>query len=688
MKNKLITLFVIFLVALSAVSINLTKVDASISVLYVEVTPNVVNEIANYKIVFNITQNVPFLGKITIIFPPGTGIPCSSCNPYIPASAISVNGVGCTQNGIGNTTVREVDIYSPIALTAGTQVTVFISRTARISNPPSEGTYTLQVSTQSEPDLVTSQPFKIGKSQLSVPTVSLSDNIALHNSVYAINFNAGPVYTLSQDSDFITVAFPQGTSIPPLIKTGSVTVNNVPVSRDLVTEVDNSVSVPLPVDVSPGANINLQFTLIAGIKNPSKSGQKTLFISSSKDPKRIESLPYEIVDISNSGTQIIITPSSPNGKNDWYTSLPIVGFIPRLPFDSSAVVYYKIDQGDFIAFSTPFTVPDGVHTIYYYTVNVSYGETEPVQSKEIKVDTAPPKLEITEPQDNAKTANNECTIKGTISDISTTKLLINGKEINVIDSSFETIVNLKEGANSIVLTCIDEAGNQTSINLHVIVSSVIPKIVISSPKNMSEVREDYINVQGTVDVPSVVAVNSESVPVNNDGSFVYTILLNNVPQGFFLINVVATSTESGLSATKSIIVVYNPKPKEIIMKLAIDSTQAFIDENITNLDSPPYVDQSTNRTLVPLRFIAEAFGAEVSWDNFTRTATVKLNEKEIKIQIGNNSASVNGNFVSLDQPPVIQNNRTMVPIRFIAENLGAKVDWDPATKTITITYVP
>jgi len=684
MKSKFFILIVILSIFLSTISLDTGYVRATISTPYVEVTPNVVNQNADYKIIFTVNQSLPYLAKITVVFPVGTGIPCSSCNPYIPATSLSVNGITCTQNGIGNTTARTVDIYTPISISQGTQITLFISRTARITTPSAEGTYTLQVSTATEPDLVTSQPFKIGKSQLSKPKVTLSNTIASRNSAYTLTFNAGPVYNLYEGSDSIKVIFPKGTYIPPVIKSGSIIVNSVPVAKDVTCE-ENLNSVPLPVNISAGASITLQFTLDAGIKNPPDAGIKTLTVSSSKDPIDVESEPYEIIDISSSKTTIVITPPSPDGENGWYKSLPIVAFIPRLPSDSGAVVYYKIDRGDFSVFSIPFTVQEGIHTISYYTVNTN-NETEPVQSKEIKVDATPPVLEITEPQDNVKIASKNCTIKGTISDISKTKLLVNGEEVNISDSSFEIVANLKEGLNTFNFICIDEAGNQTSKNLNITVSTKVPKISISSPVDMSEVRENYVNISGSIDIPGTLTINGEVVPVKDDGSFVYTLLLDNFKKGLVLIKVIATSTESGLSATRNIIIVYNPKPKEIIVKLVVGSNSAVVNENVTTLDAPPFIDPKTNRTLVPVRFISEAFGADVQWDSSLKVVTITLNGKVIRLQVGNTQAIVGGTFVSLDQPPVIVNKRTFVPIRFIAETFGADVQWDETTKTVTIVY--
>ncbi len=92
-----------------------------------------------------------------------------------------------------------------------------------------------------------------------------------------------------------------------------------------------------------------------------------------------------------------------------------------------------------------------------------------------------------------------------------------------------------------------------------------------------------------------------------------------------------------------------------------------------------------DRTMVPFRTIFEALGCEVSWDEQAQTAIGERNEDIIKLPLDNQLAKVNGYAVYLDQPAVIQNDRTLVPLRFVAETLGAKVEWDQATQTVYIT---
>ncbi len=91
------------------------------------------------------------------------------------------------------------------------------------------------------------------------------------------------------------------------------------------------------------------------------------------------------------------------------------------------------------------------------------------------------------------------------------------------------------------------------------------------------------------------------------------------------------------------------------------------------------------RTLVPLRSIFEAMGADVEWDGATSTATAKRGATTVNIQIGANSIYKNGQAISVDVPAQLLNGRTMVPARVIAEAFGADVQWNGNGRTVIIT---
>jgi len=100
-------------------------------------------------------------------------------------------------------------------------------------------------------------------------------------------------------------------------------------------------------------------------------------------------------------------------------------------------------------------------------------------------------------------------------------------------------------------------------------------------------------------------------------------------------------------------------------------------------DVPP--ESRNGRTLVPVRALFEALGATVGWNAETQTATATRGSTVVELQINNSVAKRNGEVVTLDQPPVLVGGRTLMPLRFVSESLGAQVGWDEATRTITIT---
>lgn len=91
------------------------------------------------------------------------------------------------------------------------------------------------------------------------------------------------------------------------------------------------------------------------------------------------------------------------------------------------------------------------------------------------------------------------------------------------------------------------------------------------------------------------------------------------------------------------------------------------------------------RTLVPLRSIFEAMGAEVEWDGNTNTATAKRGNITVKVQIGASSIDKNGKAIPIDVPAQLMNSRTMVPARVIAEAFGADVQWNGNGRVVLIS---
>ncbi len=114
--------------------------------------------------------------------------------------------------------------------------------------------------------------------------------------------------------------------------------------------------------------------------------------------------------------------------------------------------------------------------------------------------------------------------------------------------------------------------------------------------------------------------------------------------------------------------------------MTVNGSEQEIDEG--NGTTPVIVNE---RTLVPIRAIIEAMGGTVGWEAETKTATLNYGEDKIDLVIDSKTAYLNNEPNELDTAPAIINDRTMLPIRFIAESFKFDVNWDGGTQTITIS---
>ena len=130
------------------------------------------------------------------------------------------------------------------------------------------------------------------------------------------------------------------------------------------------------------------------------------------------------------------------------------------------------------------------------------------------------------------------------------------------------------------------------------------------------------------------------------------------------------------------------KNQDTVMVFILDNNTYTADGELIVMDVSPTIIES--RTMLPIRYAATPLGADVAWDDATRKVTVSLGETKMELWIGQSNAAVNGETVPIDADnsnvkPVIINERTMLPLRFVTETLGCDVQWDPVTRKVTIT---
>lgn len=121
----------------------------------------------------------------------------------------------------------------------------------------------------------------------------------------------------------------------------------------------------------------------------------------------------------------------------------------------------------------------------------------------------------------------------------------------------------------------------------------------------------------------------------------------------------------------------------VVPVMADDEIKVKIDGEQIAFDVAPQI--INDRTMVPLRAIFEALGATVDWNGDTRTVTSTKDDTTISLTIDSATMSVNGEDIALDSPACIINDRTLVPVRAISEAFGTTVDWIGEEKTVLIT---
>ncbi len=190
---------------------------------------------------------------------------------------------------------------------------------------------------------------------------------------------------------------------------------------------------------------------------------------------------------------------------------------------------------------------------------------------------------------------------------------------------------------------------------------------------------------------------SGTVPQQAGGSLAFTIAPNvgyhikDVRVDGLSVGTASTYAFSAIAASHTIEAVFEKNGTVIVLR--IGSSDIMVNGHPGLIDaqgSTPII--KNGRTLVPIRAVVEALGGTVDWISQSQGITIVLHPTIIGLQIGSATAVVNGRIVSIDPAnsnvvPEIIGGRTMLPLRFVGESLGAQIEWDGATQTITITYL-
>lgn len=195
---------------------------------------------------------------------------------------------------------------------------------------------------------------------------------------------------------------------------------------------------------------------------------------------------------------------------------------------------------------------------------------------------------------------------------------------------------------------------------------------------------------GTISPSGVIAATydlSQTFTITpNNGYLIKDVKVDNQSVG-----PVSTYTFSNITSNHIIYAEFEKEYSEIYITLTIGSKTAAVNGTSRTLDVPATIIE--NRTYVPLRFVAEQLGCDVDFRDSDKKVSIINGESKIELWIGKITASVNGKLVPIDSTntkvvPLIQNGRTLVPIRFISESLGFYIDYNSSKKLVTISNTP
>ena len=149
--------------------------------------------------------------------------------------------------------------------------------------------------------------------------------------------------------------------------------------------------------------------------------------------------------------------------------------------------------------------------------------------------------------------------------------------------------------------------------------------------------------------------------------------------------VIATGPAFTNKEASAIYAYSNSKAQTFAANNAINFTplaHVRLNGEMLEFDVPPIIEN--NRVLVPMRKIFETLGAEINWNGETKTITATTPQRLLSMQIGNNKMQLNGENRELDTAPEILFDRTLVPVRAVCESLDATVEWNEETQTVVI----
>lgn len=400
-------------------------------------------------------------------------------------------------------------------------------------------------------------------------------------------------------------------------------------------------------DSSTSRNINVK------VVNSSQEGEHVVVIQPVDEKGKEDDLPRTLkYTLVHKDVFTKATISGKQGKDDYYIEYPTLTFTT---LDGAYVKWGYTQALENVFTGTPVFIKES--PVYFQGFN-QLGSIENVQKIELKIDADEITTEVSVPE-YTRSERFTVTFKVNSSNVKKYYSIDLGSRQTFYGNSMDLYLK-SEGLHSITFYVETVGGRIFTETRKVIYDKTPPAVIINVP-------EATMN-----DTVSLTFESNEEVTVKEFETEGNTI--KNVPANK---QVTLTFVDKAGNETKKVVFV----KKVMVVTMRVNSTSYTVNGEVKTMDVAPFIKDG--RTFVPIRAIAEIFGATVSWDN--GLITIQRGDNTISFKIGDKEASVGNKIVKFDSAPFIKDGRTFVPVRFIAEAFGFEVKWDNGLIIITET---
>ncbi|MFT9487204.1 MAG: copper amine oxidase N-terminal domain-containing protein [Tepidibacillus sp.] len=668
-----------------------------------------------YIIQFKVSESGGLVGgqdTITILFPIGTAIPSS-----IDLNYIQINQKKLTQNPRVSGSNLILTIPNGMIIPSTGDIEIYIAPEANIKNPNISGTYTLSIYTNRDPVGMKSNTYDVGEA-ISTPNVSVSPNTYQSAAQYVIGFYTSPTGAITSENDFIEIIFPNDTSVPTWISTGYVTINGITARAVQVTKQTVKVSLSSSIKIQNGEYTSVIFSPLAGIKNPSASSSHRLRVRTSKDTSFVPSQTYTTVGASNN-SGIPTSPQNPiNNQLDLQLSSNSAGALTQyhLSYKTSntGVLQGGIDEIT-ITFPSEIELPafisreliqvnqvqidsglvrkSGNSIIFRLPTRVNVGNQEWIsilidQRAEIKLPNKGGTYSI-----SLKTTKDTTAVSSSFSVVGQTpaKFVVlpqynQSQKITKYEMNFTTSSQGKlEGGIDWIELWLPMSFSQTQFlekfNMKVNGYTVSPQTIEVSGQTVTFLLPYQIDIPNSGSAKIVLEDSSSALMPNKTTTYLFKIATSK-DSSWIDSNPISVygSSNSGSQNNGGQQTLNSSNSKTI--RLYLSQSNAYVNGSKVQLEAPPQLIKGN--TVVPLRFVSEVLGGTVDYRSDEKRIVIVFDDDYLVLTLGSDTVYTKDHVVKLPIPATTVNGRTLVPLRFVSEQMGLYVDWNGNDRSITI----